>query len=203
MTIGPTLIQNSLRIGERLCASDLISMHQLQTALYEQELYEMMRLGEIMVLHGWVYQQTADFFGDQWPGSAEPAEIIPIGGYLHQAGLIDRHQIETILISQKKTGLRFGALAILNGYIQQTTLDFFIEQFSQTILENPLIWWLIRITLTSPITTPSLFLITMIHRLNLPLQRAMMEMMPSLPPRILSIGSISLSLRFIPYGRKA
>ncbi|WP_299489359.1 hypothetical protein [Acaryochloris sp. IP29b_bin.137] len=129
MTISPTLIQNSLRIGERLCASDLISMHQLQTALYEQELYEMMRLGEIMVLHGWVCQQTADFFGDQWPSIAEQAESMLIGGYLHRAGLIDRNQIETILLSQKKTGLRFGAIAILNGYIQQATLNFFIEQF--------------------------------------------------------------------------
>lgn len=129
MTIGPTLIQTSLRIGERLCASDLISMHQLQAALYEQKLYEMMRLGEIMVLHGWVCQQTADFFGDQWPYIDEQSEAIPIGGYLRRAGLIDRNMIEAILISQKKTGLRFGALAILNGYIQQTTLDFFIEQF--------------------------------------------------------------------------
>lgn len=129
MTIGPTLIQNSLKIGERLCASDLISMHQLQTALYEQELYEMMRLGEILVLHGWVRQQTADFFGDQWPYLDVQSDPIPIGAYFRKAGLIDRNVVEAILLSQKKTGLRFGALAVLNGYIQQTTLNFFIEQF--------------------------------------------------------------------------
>lgn len=130
MTIGPlTLIQAPLRIGERLCASNLISMHQLQTALYEQNLYTMMRLGEILVLHGWVRQQTADFFGDQWPDLDEQSDSLPIGSYFSGAGLIDRNMIDEILHSQQKTGLRFGALAVLNGYIQQATLDFFIEQF--------------------------------------------------------------------------
>lgn len=137
MTIGPTLIQNSLKIGERLCASALISHHQLETALYEQNLYDTMRLGEILVLHGWVLQQTADFFGDQWPYHDSLAEPIPIGSYFHQAGLIDRNMIEAILVSQKKTGLRFGALAVLNGYIRQATLDFFVEQFYPNHVGEP------------------------------------------------------------------
>lgn len=130
MTIGPsTLIQAPLRIGERLCASNLISIHQLQTALYEQGLYQMLRLGEILVLHGWVRQKTADFFGDQWPHLDDQSVLLPIGRYFSGAGLINRSLVEEILLSQQKTGLRFGALAVLNGYIQQATLDFFIEQF--------------------------------------------------------------------------
>lgn len=129
MIIGPTLIQNSLKIGERLCTSDLISLHQLETALYEQNLYNTMRLGEILVSHGWVLQETADFFGDQWPYLDALADPVPIGSYFRRAGLIDRSIVETILASQKKTGLRFGALAVLNGYIPQATLDFFVEQF--------------------------------------------------------------------------
>lgn len=126
---APTLVQNSLKIGERLCASDLISMHQLQAALYEQQLYEMMRLGEILALHGWVCQETADFFGDQWPYFDQQVESTPIGNYFRKAGLMDWNMTETVLVSQKKTGLRFGALAVLNGYIQQSTLNFFVEQF--------------------------------------------------------------------------
>ncbi|WP_299484498.1 hypothetical protein [Acaryochloris sp. IP29b_bin.137] len=137
MTIGPTLIQNSLKIGERLCASDLISPHQLETALYEQNLYNTMRLGEILVLHGWVLPETADFFGDQWPYLNALADPVPIGSYFRRAGLIDRNIIETILASQKKTGLRFGALAVLNGYIRQATLDFFVEQFYPNHVGEP------------------------------------------------------------------
>lgn len=137
MTIGPTLIQNSHKIGERLCASDLISDHQLETALYEQRLYEMMRLGEILTLHGWVQQQTADFFGDQWPYPDTQADPVPIGSYLRRAGLIDRNMVDAILAAQQKTGLRFGALAVLNGYIRQATLDFFVEQFYPEHIGEP------------------------------------------------------------------
>ncbi len=137
MAIGPTLIQNSLKIGERLCTSDLISSYQLEAALYEQKLYEMMRLGEILALHGWVQQQTADFFGDQWPYPGVQADPVPIGSYFRRAGLIDRNMVESILASQKKTGLRFGALAVLNGYIRQATLDFFVEQFYPDCVGEP------------------------------------------------------------------
>lgn len=137
MTIAPTLIQNSHKIGERLCASNLISPHQLETALYEQQLYDMMRLGEIMALHGWVQQQTADFFGDQWPYPDVQAEPIPIGSYLRRAGLIDRTMVDAILAAQKKTGLRFGAIAVLHGYIHQATLDFFVEQFYPAHIGEP------------------------------------------------------------------
>jgi len=104
-------------------------MHQLRTALYEQKLYEMMRLGEILTLHGWVCQQTADFFGDQWPYFEKQFASHPIGSYFRNAGLMNLDMIDTILKSQKKTGLRFGALAVLSGYIQQSTLNFFVEQF--------------------------------------------------------------------------
>ena len=137
MTIGHTLIQSSHKIGERLCASDLITSYQLETALYEQRLYEMMRLGEILTLHGWVQQQTADFFGDQWPYPDTQAEPVPIGSYFRRAGLIDRNMVDAILAAQKKTGLRFGALAVLNGYIRQATLDFFVEQFYPDHIGEP------------------------------------------------------------------
>ena len=53
---------NSKPIGELLTSAGLISEGQLQTALYDQQAYQDMRLGEILATRGWLHQKTADFF---------------------------------------------------------------------------------------------------------------------------------------------
>ena len=53
-------------IGEILQEAGLITSPQLQVALRDQTYYQDMRLGEILALRGWVGQETADFFAQEW-----------------------------------------------------------------------------------------------------------------------------------------
>ena len=53
-------------IGEILKDAALITSPQLEVALRDQTYYEDMRLGEILALRGWIEQDTADFFAQEW-----------------------------------------------------------------------------------------------------------------------------------------
>ena len=122
-----TNILGSQCIGEILIQANLILPAQLQVALVDQQFSEQMLLGEILALRGWINQQTADFFADQWSKIIHSEFRNPLGYYLLTAALLSSDQITAILDEQRKTGLRFGALAVLNGWLQQPTLDFFLE----------------------------------------------------------------------------
>jgi hypothetical protein len=52
-----------------------------------------------------------------------------LGYYLREAGLIDDHQLQDILSQQGQGRLwmRIGALAVLKGWLNQTTVDFLLE----------------------------------------------------------------------------
>ena len=128
LDVPRSLLVTPTRIGELLYAADLISVPQIKMALYEQaRLYEL-SLGEIMSSHGWISQKTADFFGDHWSKIISQAQKECLGKYLKWADLIDEDQIKYILKSQEVTGLKFGAAAVVNGYIKQSTIDFFVSQ---------------------------------------------------------------------------
>lgn len=116
------------KIGELLYAADLISVAQLETALYEQTQFETMLLGEILAFHGWISQTTADFFGSQWHEVVAKSVKNKIGSYFQAAGLLDATVIDRLLEEQHHTGMRLGALAVLNGSLKQGTLDFFLQQ---------------------------------------------------------------------------
>ena len=115
-------------LGKLLQDASLISEAQLQVAVYDRHNYQDMRLGEILASRGWIEQDTADFFAEEWfKIIAElPAEY-PLGYYLNQAALIDDTQIESILEEQKQTWMRFGSIAVLRGWMKQDTLDFFLN----------------------------------------------------------------------------
>ena len=114
------------RIGETLLDAGLVSIEQLQKALFEQSLNKQ-RLGTILAQHGWVKQQTIDFLIDNLPVIKKQVEKKPIGQYFKAAGLLDEPQIQEILKEQKLNMLRFGSLAVLKGYINQKTLNYFLE----------------------------------------------------------------------------
>ena len=115
------------RLGEVLCQSGLITVAQLEVALYDQREYSHIRLGEILALRGWLKQETADFFAEQWPQLYTNGHQHPLGHYLQQAALLDGQQVAEILNEQQQTALKFGALAVLHGWIHQQTLDFFLD----------------------------------------------------------------------------
>ncbi|MEB3191130.1 MAG: hypothetical protein VKL42_12380 [Snowella sp.] len=47
--------------------------------------------------------------------------------YFQLASLLNEQQIQIILQEQKKLGLRFGAIAVLQGWLKQTTVNYFLE----------------------------------------------------------------------------
>ncbi|MEM8780635.1 MAG: hypothetical protein AAGF26_17565, partial [Cyanobacteria bacterium P01_G01_bin.49] len=88
-----------------------------------------LKIGEILSLRGWVKPQTADFFAENWPSLVNEPNRHPIGQYFYQASLLNEAQIESILSQQKsgQTWIRFGALAVLLGYLKQETVDLFVK----------------------------------------------------------------------------
>ncbi|MDJ0595719.1 MAG: pentapeptide repeat-containing protein [Pleurocapsa sp. MO_226.B13] len=114
-------------LGEILIEAGLIPIHQLELALQEQK-HTGMRVGEILVLHGWIKQETVDFFADKWTKFIEEKDKKPLIYYFQQAGLLNDEQVEAIArlqqLKHKKT--RFHRLAVEQGYLKRTTVDFFL-----------------------------------------------------------------------------
>ncbi len=122
-----TKTSNKKPLGLILVEAGLISIGQVEVALQEQKDCGL-KIGEILVLHGWIKQETVDFFADKWLEIVEQEEKKPLLYYFKEAALLDEDQI-TILsklqqFQQKK--VRFHNLAIDRGYIQRRTADFFL-----------------------------------------------------------------------------
>jgi hypothetical protein len=118
-------------LGKILEEAGLIHQNQLQVVLMEQNTYSHLKIGEILALHGWLKQETADFFAEtiQQPVKKEIFDL-QIGEFFNQAGLLSKKDIENILSEQKKTGIKFGSIAVLKGLIKRQTLDFFLKNFT-------------------------------------------------------------------------
>ena len=113
-------------LGLILREAGLITPAQIEVALQDQQYYQL-PLGEILSLHGWIRQETADFFAEAWPTLFLSSYLQPLGYYLRSAALLSDEQIQLILEEQKQLGIRFGALAVLKGWVSQTTIDYFLE----------------------------------------------------------------------------
>ena len=132
-SLDSTLIASQLSslkpLGEVLQQADLVSAAQIEVALRDQTQYQDMRIGEILAVRGWIRQETADFFAQQWLTLLEQKRKQPLGYYLKEAALLNEHQISTILAEQKQghIWMRFGELAVSKGWLKQHTIDFFLE----------------------------------------------------------------------------
>ena len=115
------------RLGVVLREADLVSKAEIESALEYQKIYSEMRIGEILAIQGWIKQETAEFFAENWQQLVEQPYRKPIGHYLQQAGLLEAEQIKLIIEEQKRTGYKFGSTAILQGYLKPKTLDFFLK----------------------------------------------------------------------------
>lgn len=114
-------------LGLILREADLISAEQLQIALADKQVYSEYKLGEILALRGWLKHETADFFAQEWFSLQEKPRTHPLGYYLEEAALLNEQQLQQILREQKRMGLRLGEMAVLNGYLKQKTIDFFLK----------------------------------------------------------------------------
>ncbi len=124
--------QGKQPLGAILQQAKLVTPYQVEQALSEQKKHPQRRIGEILAEKGWIKQQTADFFAEQWQvvlQHAKQGSPQSLGYYLREAGLIDDHQLRAILAEQEQGGLwmRIGALAVLKGWLNQTTVDFLLE----------------------------------------------------------------------------
>ena len=114
------------KIGTILQEADLITDSEISSALQIQVSTPHLKLGEILAQRNSIKPETADFFAQEWSKIVIQPEKDALGYYLKQAALLDREQIEIILREQRSTGIRFGTVAVFQGFLKSTTLDFFL-----------------------------------------------------------------------------
>lgn len=117
------------KIGQLLCEAHIINKQQLQVALVEKNLYPELKVGEILALHGWLQEKTADFFGSEVQAINQEQHLL-IGNIFLRAGLLSETDIQNILQEQKQIGSRFGETAVLKGLLKKETVDFFLNRFA-------------------------------------------------------------------------
>ena len=83
-------------LGFILQEAGLITPAQVEVALQDQQYYQL-PFGEILSLHGWIRQETADFFAEAWPTLFLSSYLQPLGYYLRSAALLSDEQIQLIL----------------------------------------------------------------------------------------------------------
>ena len=120
-------IRNHKPIGEVLIEAGLLSDSQVAIALQEQRSNSQFLFGEIVALKGWLKRDTVNFFVREWQDIVSQRKKQPIGYYFRQAGLVDEEQILAILQEHQATGIRFGTVAVFQGFLSAQTLEFFLE----------------------------------------------------------------------------
>lgn len=114
-------------LGQILIEAGLISINQIEIVLQEQEKTGL-RIGEILVEHGWIKQPTVDFFADEWRSLLSQEERKPLVYYFQRAYLLEKEEITALIRLQKlkHKKVRFHHLAVEQGYLKQKTVDFLL-----------------------------------------------------------------------------
>lgn len=115
-------------LGELLVEAGLISIAQIELALQEQKQSDL-RIGEILVSHGWIQQKTVDFLAERWLEMIQEQPKKPLVYYLQESGLLDTEQVNVVirLHKLKFKKIQFHRLIVEQGYLKQNTLDFFLS----------------------------------------------------------------------------
>ncbi|RMF20704.1 MAG: low-complexity protein, partial [Cyanobacteria bacterium J083] len=117
-------------LGEILVEAGLITPAQISVALSEQQQQVKLKIGEILVAHGWIEKKTIEFFVHDWQKilTNHKKKKKPLVYYFNKSGLINKQQINLILAEQKqrKEKVRFHTLAIEKRYIKPITVSFFL-----------------------------------------------------------------------------
>ncbi len=115
-------------LGQLLNEAGLISAKQIEIALQEQVEIPQLKIGEIFALRGWLKQETADFFVEQWDKLLQQEPKQPLVYYFRQAALLNENQIKLILEQRNDSAkARFHHIAVQQGLIEQQTVDFFVK----------------------------------------------------------------------------
>jgi hypothetical protein len=128
------------KLGIILQEADLITASEIESALKTQIYSPHLKIGEILVQQDLIEPETANFFVRDWSRIIIQPEKDVLGYYLEQAAILDREQIEIILSEQRSTGIRFGTVAVFQGFLKSTTLDFFLANlFPEQLHVSPFI----------------------------------------------------------------
>ena len=121
------IISSKKLLGEILKEANLISTAQLEIALKTQNTYSEIKIGKILTLKGWIEPKTVDFFIQHWDSLLEEREKYPTGFYFKQSGLLTENQVNIILMEQQKLKLKLGEIAVLKGWLNTKTVDYFLK----------------------------------------------------------------------------
>lgn len=123
-------------LGSVLKKAGLVSAQQLEKALQTQAECNNLKIGEILASQGTLKTSTIHFFVDKFPQLLTQSAYQPIGQYLQAADLLDERQISEILQVQEQSDLKFGEISVRKGWIQQDTVNFFLQHFQSETSEN-------------------------------------------------------------------
>lgn len=127
-------------LGTILQEADLVSPYQIQSALQDQVAHPNLKIGEILVQRDLIKPETADFFVQDWSNVMMQPNKNALGYYLRRAAILNSGQIEVILAVQRDSGIRFGTIAVFQGFLKSTTLDFFLTNlFPEELHVSPFI----------------------------------------------------------------
>ena len=117
-------------LGQLLNEAGLISAQQIELALRDQLINNSgTKIGEIFASRGWIKQETADFFVEQWNQLVTQNQKQPLVYYLRAAGLLNEQEIQDILEQRNNSDkkVRFHHLAVQKGLVRRETIDFFVR----------------------------------------------------------------------------
>ncbi|MGA0199157.1 MAG: hypothetical protein ACO3NK_08550, partial [Prochlorotrichaceae cyanobacterium] len=122
---------------DRLAKANLLSPAQLQILEGDRALYPDMSIEEILTLRGWIRPKTLEFFQYNW---VKLSPDHPIGYYLQEADLLTDQQVQELLRDQWQTGVKIGALAVMRGWLNQETINVFLQTLSpEKLADSPFI----------------------------------------------------------------
>ena len=128
--------QQKVPLGTILQQAGLVTGKQVEQALKQQKKNHDRKIGDILVSRGRINPQTADFFAERWYELLLEKPQQPIGQYLKQAALLSESQIQKILQEQQQTKQKFGELAIAKGWIEDKTINFFLQYLTSTTAKS-------------------------------------------------------------------
>ncbi|MGL5036054.1 MAG: hypothetical protein ACRC6M_19890 [Microcystaceae cyanobacterium] len=121
---------NTKLLGVILKDAYILTDAEIQIALLDQKAYGM-RLGDVLVLHGWVKKETVDFFTEQWARLLASTPDLNLEECLEASGLLSEAEVRVIRQEQQLTGRDFGAIAVKRGWLRENTLKFFVNNLTR------------------------------------------------------------------------
>ncbi|MGF1490093.1 MAG: hypothetical protein ACFBSE_23645 [Prochloraceae cyanobacterium] len=131
-----SLPRDSFILSLRLNQAGLLSEPQIEIALRDCDRHDDFTIEEIIILRGWLKQETLAFFLEQIPELIDRPQKLSLAECLERSALVSKENIAKLLNYQQETGNTLAALAVELGYIKQSTLDFFVNYIIAPDPEN-------------------------------------------------------------------